>query len=380
MKLDIYRQEIDRLDREIIDSLVKRLEVCQEIGRIKEEEGFPIYDPKREREKIEEIQDLVPEEMENYMRIFYSTLMEVSKDHQRKHFGQDSKLVQVIKKTIAENPLTFPKSAVVACQGVLGAYSQQACDVFFKSPRVLYTKNFKGVFAALDAGLCQYGVLPLENSTAGSVNQIYDLLEEYNFYIVRSLKLRVDHALLGKKTTKLENVREIISHEQGILQCEEYLKNFPLAKVTMCENTAEAAKLVSESDRDDIVALASYQCGKLYGLVPLDEKVQDYSNNFTRFICISKKLEIYPGANKASLMMVLSHKPGSLYSVLSRFNALGINISKLESRALPDRDFDYRFYFDFEAEVYSEEFIRLMNQLEGRAQEIKYLGSYCEIS
>jgi len=222
-------------------------------------------------------------------------------------------------------------------------------------------------------------VLPLENSTAGSVNQIYDLMMKYDFYIVRSVKLKVDHSLLAKNGTNKNDIKEIFSHEQAIMQCENYLKQYPDAIITVCANTAEAAKMVAESERSDVAALASYECGQLYGLECLEDAVQDSGSNYTRFICISKELEIYPGADKTSLMLTVSHKPGSLYNVLARFYALGINIFKLESRPIPNRDFDFMFYFDVEAETYSEEFIRMMNQLEELSQEFKYLGSYVEV-
>lgn len=303
----------------------------------------------------------------------------MSKDHQRKITQMESPTVKAIKKAMEETPKVFPAKATVACQGVAGAYSQQACEKLFKMPKIMFMKNFNGVFAAIDQGLCQYGVLPLENSTAGSVNQIYDLMMKYNFHIVKSAKLKIDHSLLVRQGTRKEDITEIVSHEQALLQCDDYLKNFPNAKITMCDNTAEAAKLVAQSDRKDIAALASYACGQLYGLNCLEENVQDNSNNYTRFICISKKMEIYPGADKTSLMLVVSHKPGSLFNVLSRFNALGINIFKLESRPIPERDFDFMFYFDIDSEVYSEEFIRLMNQLDELTQQCKYLGSYMEI-
>ena len=303
----------------------------------------------------------------------------MSKDHQRKVLQIESPVVQAIKTALEETPKVFPAKATVACQGVEGAYSQQACEKLFKMPKIMFMKNFNGVFAAINQGLCQYGILPLENSTAGSVNQIYDLMMKYNFYIVKSVKLTIDHSLLAKKGVKKEDVREIFSHEQAIMQCEEYLKNFPQAKITVCENTAEAAKMVAESDRNDVAALASFACGQLYGLNCIEEDVQDNGNNYTRFICISKKMEIYPGADNTSLMLIVSHKPGSLYNVLARFNALGINIFKLESRPIPERDFDFMFYFDVEAEVYSEEFVRLMSQLDELSQECKYLGSYTEI-
>ena len=377
--LDDYRRELDQIDREIVEKLEERMRTAEKIAVYKKENALPVLDALREREKIDQITEMAAEDMASYTRILYNTIMEMSKDHQRKVLQMESPVVQAIKKALEETPKVFPAKATVACQGVEGAYSQQACEKLFKMPKIMFMKNFNGVFAAINQGLCQYGILPLENSTAGSVNQIYDLMMKYNFYIVKSVKLKIDHSLLAKKGVKKEDVREIFSHEQAIMQCEEYLKNFPQAKITVCENTAEAAKMVAESDRNDVAALASFACGQLYGLNCIEEDVQDNGNNYTRFICISKKMEIYPGADKTSLMLIVSHKPGSLYNVLARFNALGINIFKLESRPIPERDFDFMFYFDVEAEVYSEEFVRLMSQLDELSQECKYLGSYTEI-
>ena len=377
--IEDYRKNIDNIDKEIVEKLEERMRVAENIAKFKQDNNLPVIDIIREREKLEEITEMASDDMASYARILYNTIMEMSKDHQRKITNQDTPLVKSIKAALEETPKVFPTKATVACQRVEGAYSQQACDKLFRMPKIMYMKNFNGVFAAIDQGLCQYGILPVENSTAGSVNQIYDLMLKYNFYVVKSVKLKIDHSLLAKKETRKEDIKEIVSHEQAIMQCDDYLKAFPNAKITICENTAEAAKMVAESERNDIAALASYSCGKLYGLSCLQEAVQDNGNNYTRFICISKKLEIYPGADKTSLMLVVSHTPGSLYNVLARFNALGINIFKLESRPLPQRDFDYMFYFDIDSEVHSEEFVRLINQLEELSHEFKYLGSYMEI-
>lgn len=379
MNLDDYRNQIDEIDKEMVRILEKRMRVAEEIAKFKKDNDIPVLDAYREREKIDQITEMASDDMASYTKILYNTVMELSKDHQRKVTQTESAVVRDIKRALEETPKVFPSRATVACQGVEGAYSQQACEKLFKMPKIMFLKNFNGVFAAIDQGLCQYGILPLENSTAGSVNQIYDLMMKYNFHIVKSVKLKIDHSLLAKRGTRREDIREIVSHEQAILQCDSYLKNFPHAKITVCDNTAEAAKMVAESERGDIAALASLACGQLYGLNCLEEDVQDNGNNYTRFICISKKLEIYPGADKTSLMVVVSHTPGSLHNVLSRFNALGINLFKLESRPIPQRDFDYMFYFDFDCEVYSEEFIRLMNQLDDLSQACKYLGSYMEI-
>ncbi|MFR4757510.1 MAG: prephenate dehydratase [Evtepia gabavorous] len=174
--------------------------------------------------------------------------------------------------------------------------------------------------------------------------------------------------------------KEIFSHPQAISQCSAYLEKLGKdVKITPCENTAAAAEAVAQSDRKDVAAIASHSCVALYGLERLAADIQDRSNNYTRFICISKKLEIYPGADKTSLMVVLPHRPGSLYQILARFYALGLNLIKLESRPLPDREFEFMFYFDLETSVYSDEFIRMVDDLSAVCEEFQYLGSYSEV-
>lgn len=379
VRLEGYKKELKEIDDRIFSALQKRMDVAKLIALEKKEKGLPLVNGIEERKRLEEVTESSPDDMQIYNRLVYNAISELSRDYQRKYIQEETPLVRSIKAARENTLKVFPKKAVVACQGVQGAYSQQACDKIFRMPRIMYMKNFEGVFAAIKDGLCEYGVLPLENSTAGSVNQIYDLMMKYDFYIVRSTKIKVDHSLLVRKGTKKEDIREIFSHEQAIMQCERYLKQFPEAKVTVCENTAASAKMVSESEREDIAALASFECGQLYGLECLEEQVQDSGSNYTRFICISNKPEIYPGADKTSMMFSVSHKPGSLYNVLARFYALGINIFKLESRPIPSREFDFMFYLDIEAEVYSDEFIRLMNQVEELSQDFKYLGSYSEL-
>lgn len=377
--LDKYREEIDRIDREIVKAFDERMRVAEGIAKYKAENNLPVTDLLREREKLDKITALASDDMASYTRLLYNMIMEMSKDHQRHVSGNESDLVKNIEYALENTSKVFPARAAVACQGVPGAYSQQACERIFRMPEIMYMKNFNGVFAAIDKGLCQYGMLPLENSTAGSVNQIYDLMMKYNFHIVKSVKLKIDHSLLVPYGVKKEDIKEIFSHKQAIMQCEEYLKQFKDAKITVCENTAAAAKMVAESGRKDAAALASCICGELYGLQCLEEGMQDNGNNYTRFICITKNMEIYPGADRTSLMMVLPHKPGALYHILSRFYALGINIIKLESRPIPERDFHFMFYFDIECQVYSEEFVRLMSQLCELSQETRYLGSYMEV-
>ena len=379
MDLNDYRKQIDDIDRQLLALFGQRMEVAAAIAAYKKEHDLPVLDGKREREKLLDVAAKTPDDLKDYAVSLYSLLFELSRSHQTRMLGTNTALTEQIAQAIENTPKLFPGSAAVACQGVEGAYSQLACDRLFKLPNVFYFSNFEAVFSAIEKGLCQYGVIPVENSTAGSVNAVYDLMMRHDFRIVRSLRLKVDHNLLANPGAKLSDIREICSHEQAIAQCSAFLQEHPEITVVRCENTAAAAKRVAQSGRKDVAALSSRSCAELYGLTCLASNIQDQGNNFTRFICISKNLEIYPGADRTSLMMVLPHRPGSLYKVLSRFYALGINLNKLESRPMPERNFEFMFYFDLETSVYTPQFQQLMAELPSLCEEFSYLGSYSEV-
>lgn len=379
MDISELRGEIDKIDDELLRLFCARMELSAQVADYKRERNLPIYVPAREREILQSVAQKAGAELSDYARSLYSTIFELSRGYQAKRNGKETTLFREITAAIENTPRLFPRSAMVACQGVEGAYSQLACEKIFQSPMILYFKNFEGVFSAIEKGMCRYGVLPIENSTAGSVNQVYDLMIRHNFSIVRTFRLKVDHNLLVNPGTKLENIREIYSHQQAISQCAGFLSGLPHANVTAVENTAVAAQMVAQSGRKDVAALSSRSCAQLYGLENIAPGIQDKGNNRTRFICISKNLEIYPGADKTSIMMILPHKPGALYRVLARIYTLGINVTKLESRPLPDREFEFMFYFDLETSVYSEEFVQLMCELDDFCEEFKYLGSFSEV-
>ena len=379
MDISELRSEIDKIDDELVKLFGQRMDVAARIADYKKENNLPILVPAREREKLADVAQKAGPEMANYTRVLYSMLFELSRSYQGKRNDSRSPLYQRITQAIDDTPKLFPQQAMVACQGVEGAYAQIACEKIFKDPFIMYFKNFEGVFNAIDQGLCQYGILPLENSTAGSVNKVYDLMINHNFSIVRTFRLKIDHNLLALPGAELSGIKEIYSHEQAIGQCAGFLNSLPGIKVIPVENTAVAAKMVAQSGRKNVAALSSRACEELYGLSCLAANIQDKGNNRTRFICISKNLEIYPGSDKTSVMMVLPHRPGSLYKMLARLFVLGINVTKLESRPMPDRDFEFMFYFDLETSIYSEEFVQLMCELENLCEDFKYLGSYCEV-
>ena len=379
MELNDYRQKLDKIDDELLSLFIERMNIAAEIAAWKKENSLPVLDVRREKEKLRTLEEKSPEEFSDYTVSLFSLIMELSRSQQNRILHPVSAETRAIENALRDTPQLFPEKAMVACQGVEGAYSGIACEKLFARPNIFYFSTFDAVFSAIEKGLCRYGVIPVENSTAGSVNAVYDLMLRHDFRIVRSVRIKVDHNLLAKAGTKTGDIREIYSHSQAIAQCSAFLQNFPNVKVIPCENTAVAAKMVAESDDPHTAALSSRVCSKLYGLDILKPDIQDSGNNHTRFICISKNLEIYPGADRTSLMMVIPHEPGSLYKVLSRFYALGINLIKLESRPLPERSFEFMFYFDLDTSVYSPKFIQLMGELGDLCEEYEYLGSYSEV-
>jgi len=379
--LQHLREKIDGIDDKLLRLFEERMDVAAEIAAWKKANGIPVLDRQREAEKLDEISRKANPKAEFYARILYNTLFDLSRSRQRSVLrGDSSPLCREIQDAVNNTPKLFPERATVACQGAAGAFSELAATRLFKQPSIQYFKTFDSVFSAIENGFCQYGILPLENSTAGSVNKVYNLMQSRDFYIVRSIRLKIDHNLLAPKGVKLEDIREVVSHEQALAQCAAFLEKLgPGVKTTQCANTAVAAEMVAASERRDIAAISSHRCVSLYGLDCLKKDIQDRSNNYTRFICISKKLEIYPGADRTNIILTLPHEPGSLYKALGRFYALGINLGKLESRPVPERDFDFMFYLTLETSVYSDALAELLQDMQEFAEEFKYLGSYSEV-
>jgi chorismate mutase/prephenate dehydratase len=380
MELSDYRAKIDTLDREIVGLMVKRLALSRDIAVYKAAHRRPVYDPERERRKLAELTAAAGDETAPAIDALYSLIFDLSRSEQYRMINGDSPIKQQIREALANTPAQFPSRVTVACQGVEGANSQIACERIFPSCSILYFNYFENVFTAVEEGLCRYGVLPIENSTAGSVNRIYDLMAQHSCYIVRSCRVKIDHCLLVNPGVKIGDIKEVISHEQALAQCSEFLKSLgPGVKITPVANTAAAAQKVQQSGRKDLAALSSRSCAALYGLECLKSSVQDTGSNFTRFICISKNLEIYPGASRTSLMLTVPNRRGALAQVLLRFKALGINLNKLESRPMANSDFEFMFYFDLDNSVYNDSFLRIFDDLQGAVMTLKYLGSYSEV-
>ena len=379
MELNNYREHLDTIDKELLRLFTERMAIAGEIAQWKQQNSMPVLDLRREKEKLRAMEEMSPEDLKEYSVSLFSLMMELSRSYQNRIIHPASAETLAIEQALKETPQLFPETAIVACQGVEGAYQQIAVDRLFHHPQIDFYDSFDGVFEAVERGECEFGVIPVENSTAGSVTRVYDLMASHDFSIVRSCRLRIEHNLLVPPGTRKQDIRIVYSHEQAIRQCRGYLSSMPDCRVHICENTAMAAEKVASLGTHDVAAIASRDCASLYGLEIAERNIQDQSGNYTRFACIAKDLAIYPGADRSSLMLVTANEPGALFKVLARFYALDINLIKLESRPIPERDFEFKFYFDIECPAASQQFEQLMGSLEDVCEECRYLGSYSEV-
>ncbi len=379
MELSEIRKKIDAVDDGIATLYGERMRLAKEVAKAKAADGLQISSPLREKEIINRVSAGLDPDVKLYGKQLFETLFETSKAYQYAVMDVSSPIKDEIKEALADGVSAFPIEASVACQGVAGAYSCIAAEKLFPISSISCFRTWDAVFAAVEKGFCEFGILPIENSTAGSVIGIYDLMRKHRFHIVRSIKLRVKHYLLAKPGVKIEDIREIISHDQAITQCSAFIGGLKDVAITRSDNTALAAKIVSESDRRDIACISSRECAGIYGLNILAEGVNDSRNNYTRFIAISKKLKVYEGADKISVTVNLTHEAGSLNRILNKFSTLGLNLTKLESRPIPDSPFEFSFYFDFEANVLSPEVQNLLADIAAETDSFEFLGAYEEL-
>ncbi|MDO4436751.1 MAG: prephenate dehydratase domain-containing protein [Coriobacteriaceae bacterium] len=380
MDLSEVRTRIDDIDSQLLDLFSQRMELAKDVAASKMQTGKAIFDPAREREKLAEVAAKAPQGLENQAIALFSLLMSMNKASQLQiiNRARENGVSRTVRDSLVPLDQAFPRIASVCCQGVEGAYSQIAACKLFDVPSISFEPSFEGVFRAVTEGRCDFGVLPIENSTAGSVNAVYDLLGAYGCSIVRSLRLKIEHNLMAAPGVRLSDVREVISHSQAINQCAHYLEKLGVV-TTVCENTARAAEMVATSDRRDVAALSSIACAGLYGLNVLDHNVQDSDANYTRFVVIAREPAIYPGADRSSIQITLKSEPGALYRVLERIYALNIDLVKLESRPVPGSDFEFTFYFDLACPAVDPAFSALLDSLDDVCMSFRYFGSYSEV-
>lgn len=377
MNLLDLRNEIDELDDELVPLLLKRMDISRRVAEYKVANGIPVLNEKREQEVLELVAKDCGEQGEA-MKTVFSSIMDASRALQHKIIGGGKELRDSVENAIRGESLTA-NGEPIACQGVEGAYSAKAANALFPDSPIIFHKQFEDVFEAVNQNKAKFGIIPVENSTAGSVHESYDLIMKYRFYVVGAYDLKIDHCLCAKAGVEFDDIDNVYSHPQALSQCNIFLKNFDFTGINF-NNTAAAAKYVSESDKTNIAAICSESAAKKYGLKIIRKGIQNVTNNTTRFIVISKQLVIDDDAEKISLIFSAPHRAGSLYRVLGRFSMTGLNLTKLESRPVANGNFDYFFYVDILGNVQDEATLDLLCALSDELPEFTFLGNYHEIT
>ncbi len=378
MELSEIRTKIDAVDDQLLSLFLERMALSEEVAACKNEHHLPILNKQREREILAKVTERAGDK-ERYAYHLYSTLFELARSRQAELISAPTHVAERIATALKDGGEVFPQTGLAACQGVEGANSQVACDRLLPRGNIMYVKSFQAVAAAVESGLCKFGVLPIENSSNGSVRAVYQLLQEHDLSIVRSARLCIRHELLALPGVKPEDITEIYSHEQAIGQCSKFLGGLKDVKVVPCGNTAAAAKMVAESGSRRAAAISSHPCAALYGLECINGNIQDSDNNYTRFICVTKKPVIYAGANRISLIIAFENKPGALYDILSKLAALDINMTKLESCPVAGSDFEFIFFIELEASVQDPSVLAMLEEMERSCAQFQFLGSYAEV-
>lgn len=375
-ELEALRREIDRIDAGLVDLFRQRMAVTEQVGRYKLAHGMKVLDRAREAQVLANKTALVEDPLKADVTTLFEAIMAISRRQQRRLVEEDDPWYEELRAamTAARPPLTAPR---VLYQGEEGAYAEEAAAAFFgEGAARRHVPVWEDIFLALKNGAADYGVLPVENSSTGSINQVYDLLSKYGAYVVGEQTVRVNHCLLAPRGARLQDLREVYSHEQGLLQCEAYLKEHPGWTGRAVRNTAAAAKLVAQRGDPAMAAIGSKRCAALYGLDVLAEGVNSNAENNTRFVVVSPVMELREGRDKISALFTLSHRSGTLYRILTVFAAAGLNMMKLESRPIPGRSWEYRFFVDFTGDLTAPGMEEVLRELSQASESFRVLGNY----
>ncbi len=364
------RQEIDVIDQQIIALFEERMNVARDVVNYKLAHQMEIFQSAREAEVIQKnVSRIHQDTLKPYAQLMLTSLMNISKSYQSTFLSHD-------------NSLTFQKPKVkditVGFQGVAGSFSQKALDTYFRedTKRLQYT-HFKDVFEALKKDEIDYGIVPLENSSTGAINDNYDAIRDYEFYIVGEQSLSVSQHLLGIKGAKLEDIQEVYSHPQGLLQSSRFLEKHHI-RPHEYENTAMAAQYVASLQNPHIGAIASSQAAELYHLDIIQENIQNIQTNSTRFIIFGKHLEVSDDATCISIVFTLPHQVGALYQVMKVINDYSINMLRIESRPLLETPWEYYFYVDLEGSLKNESLIQALQDIKAHTKTMRILGNYAK--
>lgn len=374
MDLGILRDEIDGIDKEIVSLYERRMDVCKQVAQFKIENGKKVFDKVREEEKIRSVKAMTHNDFNKHgVGELFEQIMSMSRKLQYQLLAQSGSLGKLPFIGVKELDV---KNARVVFQGAEGAYSQAAMAQYFgEQIDSIHVDTFRDAMSAIDEGSADFAVLPIENSTAGIVSEIYDLLVEFENYIVGEQIIRIEHCLLGVPGAHMEDIKTVYSHPQSLMQSARFLSDYPWQQISMKNNAFAAKKVMEEQDKSQ-AAIASEYAGKIYGLDILKKGVNQSSTNSTRFIIVTNQKIFLEDAKKISICFEIQHESGSLYQILSHFIYNNLNLTKIESRPMEGRNWEYRFFVDFEGNLSDSSVRNALRGLREEAVNMKILGNY----
>ncbi len=378
-QLDLLRHEIDAVDAQLSPLFLRRMELTAEVGTYKRAQGLPVMDPQREKAVIDSRAALASDPVgKTDLAAFYQSVMAISRRQQRRivREGDLSPGLERYHRALEARrpPVERPR---VVYQGEPGCYSEEAAAGFWgEEVNARGLPWFDDVFSALEQGEADYAMLPIENSSTGSIRQVYDLLAQYEFYLVGEWQVKVEHCLAALPGVELSQLQAVYSHEQGLMQCDKFLDAHPAWRRLPVLDTAGSAKRVKETGDRSAAAICSRRAAKLYGLSILASPINYNTANFTRFVAVSPRLELREGRDKIAAVFTLPHQSGSLHEILTVFAVHGLNLQKLESRPIPDRGWEYRFFVEFTGDLAQPEMEGILQELSRLSVDLRILGNF----
>ncbi len=378
-ELDVLREEIDTIDREIVRLFERRMAVTEQVGNYKKDRGISVLDAARERDVVaKKVRCLENPALKTDVTTVYETMMGISRRQQRRLMirEQCSENYDRKQKDIARDraPTSYPR---VVYQGEPGAYSEMAAMRFFgEDIAARGLLRFEDVFAAITRGEADYGVLPIENTSTGAIRQVYDLLAEYKCHMVGETTVRVEHCLMALPGADLDRITAVYSHEQGLFQCEDFLAGYPAWKRIPQEDTAGSAMMVAASQDPTKAAICSKRSAQIYGLEILAECINNNAENTTRFVVVSPRMEFPEGRNKISTCFRVPNQSGSLHEILTIFAVNGLNMVRLESRPVQGHNFEYMFFLEFTGDLLSPEMSGVLLELTQSTDGFRVFGNF----
>lgn len=373
--LEILRELIDKTDEKLLDAYAERVSLVERVGQYKRKNNLPLENINREEEVYKKLTQKFGEQFAEDIRLLYFTIMTLSKTRQNRILSKaDSSQKQIYCYTKLDAKCF--NQATAACQGAEGANSHTAAKSL-GFDKTLFYASFCEVFDAVSKGEADFGVLPIENSTAGSVFEIYDLLHKHNLFVVRAIKQRISHCLMAAHGVKIEDIKSVYSHPHALNQCSNFIEQHCMQPLQW-QNTALAAKKIALEKPATAAAICSLENAELYELDILASDIQNERENYTRFIVVGRENMLSDDADKISLSLVLEHKPYSLCRLLNLIAAEGLNIQKIESRPIPDKKFEFTFYLDLDGNILSPRVKSFFENISQYCTTVRFLGCYNE--